>query len=183
MLPTLTDLSTCPIPQPESATTEVDDLALIASRDWFTDDGSPAVLADTLDDSRYSLSSLRGVPDVVDDFGATPFVSIDLMPCALAANKTPLRTSYKWTFQNQVSNVRPESAPIFAAAVTGTVEAYNRAAPLLVEEWGVGVRPKLLALSNLGLRVLKYSSFRKVELEKLFSRPRRLCRTHASGDH
>lgn len=124
LLPTLSDgLTMCPIFLPEAAAPPgATDLDLIAARDWFTDDGQTVDPADTLDDSRYDLAYLRSVLDVVDAFGATPFVSIDSMPRALAVNDTPLRTDCEWSFQNQVSNVRPEDPAVFGAAAAGLVE-------------------------------------------------------------
>ena len=123
LLPALTNGTPCPIPIPESAAPAgADDLALIAARDWFTDDGSAVSLADTLDDSRYDLDYFRSVLDAVGAFGATPFVSIDNMPRALAVHRLANRTDCQWTFENQVSNVRPANSAIFASAVTGLVE-------------------------------------------------------------
>ena len=112
LLPTLSDGTPCPIVIPESAAPlGADDLALIAARDWFTDDGLPVTLADTQDDGRYALTYFRSVLDVADAFGATPFVSIDSMPRALAVNRTPERIACSWTFQNKVSNVRSVMKP------------------------------------------------------------------------
>lgn len=123
LLSTLTNGTTCPVPLAKSAAPDgADDLTLIAARDWFTDDGGAVSLADTLDDSRYDLDYFRSVLDVVDAFGATPFVSIDNMPRALAVNRTPERTDCQWTFENRVSNVRPADPAIFASAVSGFVE-------------------------------------------------------------
>ncbi len=123
LLPSLSDGTPCFAPIPGSAAPGGwDDLALIAARDWFIDDGAPVMLADTRDDARYALGYLRGVLDVVDAFGATPFVSIDSMPRALAVSQTPLRTDCQWSFQNRVTNVRPQDAAVFGAAVAGLVE-------------------------------------------------------------
>ncbi|MEM7412863.1 MAG: hypothetical protein AAF430_21705 [Myxococcota bacterium] len=129
---TLTDGSPCPIPLPQMAASEPNDLALIASRDWFSDDGQPVTLADTNDDARYQLDYLREVIDTAATFGASSFVSFDAMPRALAVNPTPLRTNCSWSFQNRVSNIRPADAAVFAAAATGVVER-------IVE--GVGAEP------------------------------------------
>ena len=123
LLPSLTDGTPCFTPIPGSAAPPGwGDLDLIAARDWFSDDGAPVTLADTQDDARYALDYLRAVLDVVDAFGATPFVSIDSMPRALAVNETPLRTDCQWSFQNRVTNVRPEYASVFGAAVAGLVQ-------------------------------------------------------------
>ena len=123
LLPTLTDGTPCPIPIPEAAAPAgSSDLTLIAARDWFSDDGNAVTLGDTQDDARYQLDYLRDVLDRVDAFGATPFVSIDSMPRALAVEKTPERNDCLWTFQNRVSNVRPADPAVFAAAAVGVVE-------------------------------------------------------------
>jgi len=122
MLPTLSDGSPCPLPTPLAAAPPgATDLGLIASRDWFVDHGAPATLADTADDARYDLAYARSAIDVAAAFGAAPFLSIDAMPRALAANRVPLRGVCDWTFTNRVSNVRPADADVFAAAVTGAV--------------------------------------------------------------
>ena len=123
LLPTLTDGTPCPLPTPAAAAPAgSSDLDLIASRDWFTDDGNPVTLADTADDARYALGYARAVADVAAAFGATPFLSVDAMPRALAFNQTPLRDDCLWTFKNQVANVRPANDTVFAVALAGAVE-------------------------------------------------------------
>ena len=55
------------------------------------------------------------------EFGAEPYVNIDHMPRALAANQTPMRSNTEWpdacgiTWTNKVSNVRPTDPGVFAA--------------------------------------------------------------------
>jgi hypothetical protein len=148
LLPELSDGTTmCPIVIPESsAPPGADDLALIAARDWFNDDGFDVELPDTLDDTRYELGYLRAVLDVVDAFGATPFVSIDSMPLALSASETPWRPDCAWTFRNQVTNVRPEDPAVLAAAVAGLVERVvegdGNGAARPVEYWEIWNEPE-----------------------------------------
>jgi hypothetical protein len=123
LLPSLTSGAPCPIPTPAAgAAPGATDLELIASRDWFTDDGAPVTLADTADASRYALGYARDVLDVAAAFGARPFVSVDGMPRALSASRTPLRDDCLWTFRNRVSNVRPADPEVFAAALIGALE-------------------------------------------------------------
>jgi hypothetical protein len=147
LLPSLTDATPCPISIPESAAPPgADDLALIAARDWFSDDGAPVTLTDTEDDGRYQLAYLRSMLDVVDAFGANAFVSIDSMPRALAANRTPERADCSWTFQNRVTNVRPADAAVFAAAATGMVkrivEGDGSAPARAITHWEVWNEPE-----------------------------------------
>jgi len=123
LLPSLTSGAPCPIPTPAaSAAPATTDLELIASRDWFTDAGGPATLADTQDPARYALGYARAVLDVTAAFGARAFVSVDAMPRALSASRTPLRDDCLWTFRNRVSNVRPADPDVFAAALIGALE-------------------------------------------------------------
>ena len=131
LLPTLTDGTPCTIALPQmAAPVGTTDLDLIAARDWFTyTDGTPVALAATADDTRYQLSYVRSVIDVATAFGVAPYVDIDLMPRALAASQTPVRTNAEYTpgqcgttFTNKVSNVKPADATVFAAAVVGLVE-------------------------------------------------------------
>lgn len=123
LLPTLTDGTPCGILTPAAAAPAGStDLDLIESRDWFSDDGNPVTLADTADDARYALDYVRAAADVASAFGATPFLSVDSMPRALALNETPLRDDCLWSFKNQVSNVRPASDAVFSAALSGAVE-------------------------------------------------------------
>ena len=122
LLPTATDGTPCPIPTPAAAAPPgATDLDLIAARDWFVDDGLPVTLADVADDGRYALDYVREAADVALSFGARPFLSVDLMPRALAANRAPLRDDCLWSYQNRVSNVRPADPDVFAAALTGVV--------------------------------------------------------------
>ena len=123
LLPSLTDGTPCPIPTPAAAAPpSASDLDLIAARDWFTDDGEPVTLADTADDSRYALGYARSALDVAAAFGARPYLSVDAMPRALSASRTPLRADCLWTFANRVSNVRPADPAVFAAALIGALE-------------------------------------------------------------
>jgi hypothetical protein len=122
ILPTLSDGTPCAATPDQSAPPGSTDLDLIAGRDWFTDDGSVVTLADTLDESRYALDYVRSVLDTAQAFGVDPFVSVDLMPRALAVNRQPLRTACGWTYMNRVSNVRPRDPAVFAAAIVGLVQ-------------------------------------------------------------
>jgi hypothetical protein len=123
LLPSLTNGAACPIPTPAAAAPPgATDLDLIAARDWFTDDGEPVTLADTADDSRYALAYARSALDAALAFGAKPYLSVDLMPRALAVNRTPLRDDCLWSFKNRVSNARPADPAVFAAALIGTLE-------------------------------------------------------------
>ncbi len=123
LLPSLTDGTPCPLPTPAAAAPPgASDLDLIAARDWFTDDGEPVTLADTADSSRYALAYARSALDAALAFGATPYLSVDLMPRALAVNRTPQRDDCLWTFENRVSNVRPADPAVFAAALIGALE-------------------------------------------------------------
>jgi hypothetical protein len=123
LLPTLSDGTPCGIPTPAAAAPAGStDLDLITSRDWFSDDGNPVTLADTTDDARYSLAYVRAAADVASAFGATPYLSVDSMPRALAVNRAPLRDDCLWSFKNQVSNVRPADDAVFSAALVGAVD-------------------------------------------------------------
>jgi hypothetical protein len=129
LLPTLTDGSACHFPLPEGfAPAGADDLSLIAERDWFTDDGQAVTVAMTGDDARYALGYARRTLDVATALGAKPYLSVDLMPRALAQNRTPERATAiiadacNATFTNRVSNSPPAAADVFAAAVTGLVQ-------------------------------------------------------------
>jgi len=132
LLPTLTDGTPCDLsryPPQAAAPAGTTDLDLLQGRDWFTyADGSPVTIAMTADDNRYRLDYLRSVLDVVDQFGVAPYVDIDHMPRALAANQTPVRTNAEMmghcglTWANKVSNVRPADPLVFAAAVVGLVQ-------------------------------------------------------------
>jgi hypothetical protein len=142
LLPTLTDGSDCtkqlaPLPPEAYAPAGSTDLDLIASRDWFVDDGNAVTLAETQNDARYDLAYVRSVIDVATAFGAAPLVDLDHMPRAFAINRTPSRTVAKiptactFSWSNEVSNVRPADAyltsdattlPIFASAAAGLVQ-------------------------------------------------------------
>ena len=122
LFPTLSDGSACGGATPQQQTPYASDADLLAARDWFTyTDGSPVTAAD-IDDSRYSLSYLRSVLDVAEAFGATPFVSIDLMPRALSVDQSPERLDCNASFANSVSNNEPADDAVFARAVAGLVE-------------------------------------------------------------
>lgn len=131
VLPELTDGTPCPFPIEQGrAPPGWTDLDLIAARDWFVDDGLPVTVDATLIDSRYALSYVRSVVDVAEEFGVRPYVSIDLMPRALAAARDPIREPLdgligdpcSWSFSNQVSNHAPVDPAVFAAAVVGLVQ-------------------------------------------------------------
>jgi hypothetical protein len=133
LLPSLTDGAPCVLTgfPPESfAPTGSTDLTLMAARDWFTyTDGTPVTKAMTADDSRYALSYIREVIDVAKSFDAAPFVSIDLMPRALSAGKSPKRVTggplakpCEASFSNAVSNAVAADPAVFAAAVAGMVK-------------------------------------------------------------
>jgi len=70
---------------------------------------------------------VRSVIDVATAYGADPYVDIDHMPRALAANQTPVRTNAEWpgacgaSWTNKVSNVKPADPTVFASAVVGLV--------------------------------------------------------------
>ena len=131
LLPTLTDGTSCAADIPVAmmaAPAGTSDLDLIAARDWFTfTDGTPVTSSMTADDARYQLAYVRSVIDTATAMGAIPYVDIDHMPRALAANQTPLRSDAEWpdncavSWTNKVSNVRPADDAIFAAAVVGLV--------------------------------------------------------------
>lgn len=131
LLPTLTNGTTCtrsPRPPQSFAPDGWTDLDVIASRDWFVDDGLPVTVAMTGDNRRYSLSYVRSVIDTATALGASPWVDIDVMPRALAVNRTPSRSTSTvadacdWTLTNAVTNARPANPDVFAAAATGLVK-------------------------------------------------------------
>ena len=132
LLPALTNGSPCPLqqyPQQALAPPNTTDLDLIRARDWFTyTDGAPVTFPMTSDDSRYMLGYVRTVLDAAYALGAEPYLDIDHMPRALAANQTPLRSTTDWpspcdiSWTNRVSNARPADAAVFAAAVVGMVK-------------------------------------------------------------
>jgi len=159
LLPTLTDGTACApqlagYPAQAFAPPGTTDLDLIGARDWFTyTDGTPVTVATTADDTRYALAYVRSVIDVATAFGAAPYVDIDLMPRALAANQTPSRTIADYaaacttTWTNKVSNVRPADPSVFAAAVAGAVkrviEGSDGEPGRPVPYWEVGNEPDL----------------------------------------
>ena len=119
LLPALTDSTPCPQDPMLTVPAGTSDLDLINTRSWFSDNGSPVSLADTLDDSRYNLTYVRDTIDTALAFGATAYVSIDSMPLALAGNKTPYRTDCANSFMNAVSNNAPADNTVFSQAVKG----------------------------------------------------------------
>jgi hypothetical protein len=132
------------------------DATLIADRDWFSDTGHPATLADTDDDSRYHLDYVRSVIDTATAFGASAYVDIDHMPRSLAAGQTFERGGAVLagvtdpclaTWTNHVSNTRPADPAIFAAAVVGVVrrvvEGTPGAAPRDARYWEIWNEPEL----------------------------------------
>ncbi len=129
LLPALTDGTACPtiFPKTSLAPEGSTDLSLVAGRDWFTDDGKPVTLAMTADDTRYALGYARSAIDQATAFGVEPWVDVDLMPRALAKNRTFSRTTSvipdacMATFTNAVSNSAPADATVFAAAAVGLV--------------------------------------------------------------
>jgi hypothetical protein len=134
MLPTLTDGTSCAaslaqLPAILDAPPGSTDTTLVADRDWFTDNGTQVTLADTNDDTRYSLAYLGSVLDTAAAFGATPYIDLDHMPRALSANRTFSRVGMPQgvtdpctaTWVNHVSNARPASADVFSSAVVGLV--------------------------------------------------------------
>lgn len=130
VLPALTDGTPCPtvgLPAAALAPAGATDLSLLATRDWFVDDGAPVTLAATADDARYQLAYARKVLDQAAAFGVEPFLDVDLMPRALAKNRAPRRTTSAVpdaclaTFTNAVSNAAPADDTVFAAAVAGLV--------------------------------------------------------------
>jgi hypothetical protein len=128
LLPTLTDGTPCDFPLPQAfAPPGSTDLTLMAARDWFVDDGQAVTLADTAVDDRYALGYVRRVLDTATALGARPYLSVDLMPRALAENRAPERSTALLadactaSFTNRVSNSPPADPAVFAAAVTGLV--------------------------------------------------------------
>jgi hypothetical protein len=136
---------------PDGAT----DATLLADRDWFTDTGAPATLADTADDARYHLGYVRDVLDTTAAFGAAAFVDIDHTPRALSASRDVFRGGIVQgvadpclaTWTNRVSNVRPADPAVFAAAVVGAVrrvvEGEPGAAPRRARYWEFWNEPEL----------------------------------------
>ena len=128
----LTDTSVCINATPENQSAFATDVELLASRDWFTyTDGSPVGGVDIVD-NRYALDYVRSVIDNAEAFGATPYMSIDLMPRALSINQTPNRMDCSASFTNSVSNNEPADPAVFAQAAAGLVQR-------VVEGTGTGV--------------------------------------------
>jgi hypothetical protein len=119
MLPQLTDSTPCPTDP--MLTTALSESALIQNRSWFIDNGSPVQLSDIVD-ARYNLAYVRDVIDTAVAFGAAPYVSIDLMPLALSANRVTSRTDCTASFTNAVTNHWPANNTIFSQAVVGLVQ-------------------------------------------------------------
>ncbi|MCU7919888.1 MAG: hypothetical protein KZQ95_16240 [Candidatus Thiodiazotropha sp. (ex Epidulcina cf. delphinae)] len=151
IFPTLTDNTPCPNLLPENQSVHATDLALIASRDWFTyTDGTPVIAAD-IDDARYGLDYIRSVIDTAAAFGANSYVSIDYMPRALSANQTPNRTDCGASFTNSVTNNQPQDSVVFAKAIAGLVQrvvegtgsktGFDR--PRVADYWEVWNEPEL----------------------------------------
>ena len=151
LLDTLTDNTVCSNVTAENRSAFATDLDLLASRDWFTyTDGAPVGNADIVD-SRYELGYVRSVIDSAAAFGATPFMSIDLMPRALSVNQTPNRLDCGITFANSVSNNQPANPAVFAEAAAGLVRRVVEGTgaktgderPRAVQYWEVWNEPEL----------------------------------------
>jgi len=151
ILSTLTDGTACNNFLPENQSAFGTDLELIESRDWFTfTDGSPVTESD-IGDTRYALDYVRSVIDTSTAFGATPYLSIDLMPRALSINQTPNRQVCEVTFTNSVSNNQPADAAVFAKATAGLVQRVVEGSgtgiggdrPRSVQYWEVWNEPEL----------------------------------------
>lgn len=96
---------------------------MIQTRSWFTDDFAPVTQSDLDSDAHYNLGYVRDVIDTAQQaFGATPYMSIDLMPLALSENQTPNRTDCTMSFTNAVTNHWPADNNVFALAVKGLVQ-------------------------------------------------------------
>jgi hypothetical protein len=163
LLPTLTDGSSCAtaltgLPTQAFAPAGTTDLGLIAARDWFVDDGNPVTTTDLQDDTRYALTYVRHALDVAAALGTAPYVGIDHMPLAFAANRSPSRTTAAWpdachwTWVNAVSNGPPASTylgsdALFAQAVVGmvqrVVEGSDGEAPRAAAYWEIWNEPEL----------------------------------------
>jgi hypothetical protein len=163
LLPTLTDGTSCAstlqgLPAQAFAPAGTTDLDLIAARDWFVDDGNAVTAADLQDDARYDLAYVRSAIDAAVALGAEPYVGIDHMPRAFAANRTPSRTiaawpdACDWTWVNTVSNGAPAAAYLgsdafFAQAVVGmvqrVVEGTAGQMPRAASYWEIWNEPEL----------------------------------------
>ncbi|MEO7730769.1 MAG: hypothetical protein ABIY55_07350, partial [Kofleriaceae bacterium] len=163
LLPTLADghdtscaAALARLPASVRAPAGATDATLVADRDWFSDTGTPATLADTNDDSRYKLDYVRSVIDTATAFGAAAYVDIDHMPRSLAAGQgfqrgvVPLAgvtDPCLATWTNHVSNTRPADPAVFAAAVVGVVrrvvEGTPGAPPRDVRYWEIWNEPEL----------------------------------------
>ena len=151
LLDTLTDSTACSNVTAENRSAFATDLNLLASRDWFTyTDGAPVGSADIVD-GRYELGYVRSVIDAATTFGATPYMSVDLMPRALSINQTPNRLDCTITFANSVSNNQPANPAVFAEAVAGLVQRVvegtgaktGNERPRAVQYWEVWNEPEL----------------------------------------
>jgi len=151
ILDTLTDGTVCNNATTENRSAFATDLELLASRDWFTyTDGAPVASADIID-NRYALGYVRSVIDAAATFGATPYLSVDLMPRALSVNQTTNRLDCTATFTNSISNNQPANATVFAEAVAGLVQRVvegtgartGNERPRAVQYWEVWNEPEL----------------------------------------
>ena len=151
ILDTLTDGTVCNNATAENRSAFATDLELLASRDWFTySDGAPVASADIID-NRYALGYVRSVIDAAATFGATPYLSVDLMPRALSVNQTTNRLDCTATFTNSISNNQPANATVFAEAVAGLVQRVvegtgartGNERPRAVQYWEVWNEPEL----------------------------------------
>jgi len=151
ILDTLTDGTVCNNATAENRSAFATDLELLASRDWFAyTDGAPVANADIVD-NRYALGYVRSVIDAATTFGATPYLSVDLMPRALSVNQTTNRLDCTATFTNSISNNQPANATVFAEAVAGLVQRVVEGTgartgndrPRAVQYWEVWNEPEL----------------------------------------
>ena len=151
ILDTLTDGTVCNNATAENRSAFATDLELLASRDWFAyTDGAPVANADIVD-NRYALGYVRSVIDAATTFGATPYLSVDLMPRALSVNQTTNRLDCTATFTNSISNNQPANATVFAEAVAGLVQRVvegtgartGNERPRAVQYWEVWNEPEL----------------------------------------
>ncbi len=151
ILDTLTDGTTCDNATVENRSSFATDLELLASRDWFSyTDGAPVSSADIVN-NRYELGYVRSVIDTAAAFGATPFLSVDLMPRALSVNQIPNRLDCSTTFANSISNNQPANPAVLAEAVTGLVQRVVEGSgtktgderPRAVQYWEVWNEPEL----------------------------------------
>ena len=157
LLPALTNGDSCAaellgFPAEAFAPAGSTDAGLVLERDWFTDDGQPAGLADTQQDARYALDYVRRVADTAAALDARPFVSLDHMPRALAVNRqfersrATVEDACTSSFTNRVSNAPPADPAVHAAAVEGLVRRIvlgsDGEAARPVTHWEVGNEPE-----------------------------------------